>query len=169
MADAFPAITLWPEWAWAICFLDKRVENRDWHPPRHLIGRRLAIHAGAHVGGRKGAVARGEGIDALARMASFANWKQTTDADNWGHADFLYCVRGGVTKDTAEHPIVTSAIVAVATLAGADTEDRTPWDVPGCWHWRLDDVVVLDPPAPMRGAQGLWTWTPGLDGRTDVR
>ena len=153
------AITLWPEWAWAICHLGKRVENRTWHPPRELIGRRLAIHAGAHVGGRKGSAATAEGRTDLGLMALRAGW---------------VLLRSGVFqhRETAEEVVfrpVTSAVVAVATLTGVDDEDRTPWDVPGDWHWRLDDVVVLDRPVPMRGAQGLWTWTPGLDGRDDVR
>ena len=46
------ALTLWPEWAYAITHLGKDVENRDWERlPTWLTGRYLAIHAGAHIGG----------------------------------------------------------------------------------------------------------------------
>jgi hypothetical protein len=55
---------------------------------------------------------------------------------------------------------IRSSIVATAILTGADRDMRTGWDVPDAWHWRLADVVVLDPPRPMRGAQGLWEVTP---------
>ena len=42
MAD-LRALTLWPEWAWAIHHLDKRVENRGWPIP---AGEWFALHAG---------------------------------------------------------------------------------------------------------------------------
>ena len=41
------ALTLHAPWAWAICFLGKRVENRTWAPPSGMIGKRFAIHAGS--------------------------------------------------------------------------------------------------------------------------
>jgi hypothetical protein len=40
------ALTIQQPWAWVICYLDKRIENRDWAPPRQMIGRHIAIHAG---------------------------------------------------------------------------------------------------------------------------
>ena len=44
------ALTLHPEWAWAICHAFKRVENRSWHPGKRLpVGSRLAIHAGRTI------------------------------------------------------------------------------------------------------------------------
>lgn len=172
------AITLWPEWAWAICYLGKATENRSWYPPRELIGRRLAIHAGAYVGGRKAQAAAAEAVDAVSRMAGFAGWRITTHSDRRGPfaIEAVRLRERAATTFAADGPhlagfgsVPTSAVVAVATLASVDDEDRTPWDVPGEWHWRLADVVVLDRPVPMRGAQGLWHWTPALDGRDDVR
>lgn len=32
-------------WLWAITELDKRIDNRTWKPPAHLIGQRIALHA----------------------------------------------------------------------------------------------------------------------------
>lgn len=134
------AITLWPEWAWAICRLGKRVENRTWTPqPRIQIGDRFAIHAGKHLGGRPGATARGEALQSVAHMARLA----FPDADTGFTArDLLACT--------------TSAIVCTAVLDAVDTVGRTAWDVPRSWHWRLRDVVVLDTPIAMGGRQGLW-------------
>lgn len=124
------ALTLWPEWAWAICHLDKRVENRTWAPGARLpVGSRLAIHAGKYIGGTLGAT--DEGVEAVRFMARGA---QTVGIDR----------------------CTTSAIVAVVTIDGFDQEQRTKWDVPGLWHWRFRDVEVLATPIPCRGAQGLW-------------
>lgn len=43
------AMTLWQPWAYAICSLNKRVENRTWQPPRAVWGKRIAIHAGRKI------------------------------------------------------------------------------------------------------------------------
>lgn len=43
------AITLWQPWAWAICYAGKRIENRTWPPPKALLGKQVAIHAGKHL------------------------------------------------------------------------------------------------------------------------
>lgn len=40
------ALTLHRPWPWAICYANKRVENRTWKPPVSLIGCWIAIHAG---------------------------------------------------------------------------------------------------------------------------
>lgn len=45
------ALTLWPEWVYAIVHLGKRIENRGWPPPESLIGQPFALHAGKSIGG----------------------------------------------------------------------------------------------------------------------
>lgn len=45
------ALTLWPEWAYAVAHLGKDVENRSWPPPQTVIRKRIAIHGGASIGG----------------------------------------------------------------------------------------------------------------------
>ena len=40
------ALTLRQPWATAIRDLGKRVENRTWRPPAHMLGQTIAIHAG---------------------------------------------------------------------------------------------------------------------------
>lgn len=50
----------------------------------------------------------------------------------------------------------TGRIVGSVTYLGCDTDQRTPWDIPGCWHWRLGDAQeVLG--AVLPGRLGLWT------------
>lgn len=157
------ALTLWPEWAAAIAFLGKLVENRAWHPGRAFVGQRIAIHAGAHVGGRPGRVAAYEGLEALEGTASWAGWDLDRTVPR-----FEEVVREGKQlsrmvfgRDGREGgldvPVARKAIVCTAVLLGADTEQRTPWDVQGGVHWRLGDVRRLEVAVPCKGAQGLWT------------
>ena len=47
------ALTLYPEFAWGVTALDKRVENRHVAPMR-LVGKYLLIHAGKLIGGKSG-------------------------------------------------------------------------------------------------------------------
>jgi len=39
------ALSLKQHWLYAITDLDKRIENRSWPPPAHIIGKRIALHA----------------------------------------------------------------------------------------------------------------------------
>jgi len=41
---ALYALTIKQPWAWAILHAGKRIENREWAPPRAMIGKHLAIH-----------------------------------------------------------------------------------------------------------------------------
>ena len=126
------ALTLWPEWAYAIAHLGKDVENRSWRPPAWLIGRRLAIHAGADLGGRPGR---------MARLEAQAN---------------LLCALGR--EPPVGVQIATRRIVAVVTVGEPTRDSQSPWAVPGEWHWPLTEVVRVDVPV-LRGAQGLWRLT----------
>jgi hypothetical protein len=39
------ALSVQQPWAWAILHAGKDIENRTWAPPRHIVGRRVWIHA----------------------------------------------------------------------------------------------------------------------------
>ena len=45
------------------------------------------------------------------------------------------------------------------TTSHAD-DHRTPWDVPGQWHWRLADVERVEGQPSVKGQLGLWDWQP---------
>lgn len=185
--DRLMAITLWPEWAWAIDLpstLAKRVENRDWAPPgRYLAPHRalLAIHAGAHIGGRKGLPARREGLLSVAMMARCAGLIASTPAR--GKAQFipglhgqardldleLYDVLDHGTVSTARRPVVTSAIIGIARLThvippGEEERNRDlretggvyGWKVPDLHGWVFDYCPLTEPVPHARGEQGLW-------------
>lgn len=140
------ALTLWPEWAWAVAHLGKRVENRTWAPPRWAMGRRLAIHGGAAFGGHTARVGAGGKVPASWLYAVQAMLDMGLRA---GEAAV-----GPVTMGRLI-PEAQSKIVAVGRLSGVVTESADPWFV-GPFGWVLSDVVVLPAPVPCRGAQGLW-------------
>jgi hypothetical protein len=138
------ALTLWPEWAWAVAHLGKDVENRAWAPNGQtwhgVEGRLFAIHAGKHVGGKPGVRAYREGVAMVLDMAEVA-----------GHA--MHEVAPRMHQELA---ISTSAILAVVTIGEPTRSSPSPWAVPGRWHWPLLQVRTLAAPVPCRGAQGLW-------------
>lgn len=149
------ALTLWPEWAFAIAHLGKDVENRTWTPPKALIGQRIAIHAGAYIGGRRARVAVEEGAQALRDMARRAG------VDISVVLPILACTWTSSTRILQNEPwrstpIVTRAIVATAVLAEVRRDSPSPWAVSGAVHWCLADVQVLSDPEPCSGRQGLW-------------
>lgn len=130
------AITLKHPWPWAVCVLNKRIENRTWEPwPKQLkIGDWLAIHGG------KWPTSQNEigGIEDEAN--DLANdFKDRDFARNLHLADVKAC----------------SGIVAVCKFGGVVTESDDPW-FEGPFGWLLNDLVVLRKPVPCKGAQGLW-------------
>ena len=141
------ALTLWPEWAWAIRRLGKDVENRSWAPPGYLVGRRLAIHAGAFVGGRKGSVAEEEGVDALVYMADRAGWTLRVEDG---------AISAAKGQRSVKERIAVRAIVATVRLDGWTSESESPWAVPGQVHWLLSAVEPVAALPRMNGRQGLW-------------
>lgn len=133
------ALTLHAGWAWAICHLGKRIENRPWKIPASMIGERIAIHAGANIGARKGSTAAMETIQRIEQAARAAGYT------------------GDVWAASTEAP--TRAIVATAVLESCsmNPDDAGGWAVPGQYGWVLADVRVLAEPVPVqRGSLGLW-------------
>lgn len=154
------ALTLWPEWVWAIHKLDKRVENRTWKIPS---GRWFALHAGAHVGGRKGSVAEAEGWEGVRAMATRAGW--VAPAPLWRvHA---LAKHGRIIQRDPKAPL-TSMIHGLFRVRGYVTGDNGSWHVPG-QVGNVLDYVPLAEPIPCKGAQGLWTVPADVVERMAVR
>lgn len=130
------ALTVHPEWAWAIAHAGKWVENRTWFPPDALIGERIAIHGGARIRDLDRAIetARETGLSA----------HQVGDA-------------GAVVIDGRTTLVWRSAIVATAVLHSVSAEVLgTPWQVPGHLAWILTEVQTLPKPVSCTGRLGLW-------------
>ena len=152
------ALTLWPEWAHAIAHLGKRVENRNWPPPATMVGEDIAIHAGAHIGGRRGVVAMREGIEAVKSMAPVP---LESDETYWPYEIAQLGPAGPLHRRLP--PIRTRSIVALVRLARVEPGFAHPldddWRAPGArFWWHVTNVRrPLIPIHLERGSLGLWT------------
>jgi len=157
------ALTLKPQWAHAICWHTKRVENRSRPIPAALIGTRIAIHAGRFVPGAwwdevraasGGTVPRGREPVPLIREDS-----------DW-HAPFA--MRGPWEADARR--MQCRAIVATAVIRPWSNGRSELWGDPAAasW-WALDEVHVLEQAIPMkRGQLGLWRLPEDIAGQLEV-
>jgi hypothetical protein len=139
------ALTLTPEWAFAIAHLDKRVENRTWKPPAAMIGETIALHAGM----------KRPDWPAVELVARIAGWEIYGYGRDFKRGDHI------VNRPTV---LTRGAIVATFTLAGVRAvyeEDATGWEV-GPFCWDIADVRVLDRPVTCAGMLGLWTVPGGM-------
>jgi len=128
------ALTLKHPWAFAICHMGKRIENRSWMPPPRLIGHTIAIHGGMQPKAR----AALEDIAAVGR-------------------DLLR--RFGIPEgfsDVTLQEMIMPGIVATATLSAVLRNSRDPWFDHSGYGWGLSNVMVLPSPIACGGAQGLW-------------
>ena len=60
-------------------------------------------------------------------------------------------------------PLPLGAFVCTALLVACHSTGRVPSDEygdygPGRFAWELREVIVLDPPVPALGRQGIWRW-----------
>jgi hypothetical protein len=145
-------ITVYPEWAWAICCLGKDVENRSWAVPAAFIGRTIAIHAGAHLGGDLRDRADAPALRLMAYRATLAGW-------TWEDVALRGPVlrRGGVEVVARPEAVTRSAIVATARIASCVRAAWSGWAEAGYCHWMLGQVRPLPQAIPCRGMPGLWT------------
>ena len=55
LAGDFRALSIWPEWIYAFCFLNKRIENRGptvARDARRHIGEWIGLHGSKRIGGK---------------------------------------------------------------------------------------------------------------------
>jgi len=158
------AVTVRPEYAFAMLSLGKRIENRGF-TPQGLIGSRIALHVGKSVGGTptKPSIARGfrELACDMVRCGYLA-------APVWfkGEEPLLAWQPLGDTIRKSSHvlrdgDLLKSAIFATArleTFKGQVPAGYCPlWARPSFEWWVLEDFAPLPEPIPCRGQQGLWT------------
>ena len=153
MPETYPTITIWQPWATLIMAGAKPFEFRKWAAPKNLVGRRVAIHAGA----RK--VKRAEVVDLLLRL-------QGEGGKGTG-------LRVGPAIELLDRVLVSPGILPVASVLGIATlgrprkassifrgdvadSDRIDEHV---WAWPLSDIERFEPYRPARGSQGWWNWT----------
>lgn len=132
------ALTLAQPWPSAMLLSDcpKRIENRDWLPPRKLLGEYVALHGGRLP------KSKAEFAEARAALEWVDQYVfQDESGDPWDDDSILkVCVQG---------------IYAVARVSEVLPASDDPWFM-GAFGWVLTDFVAIDPPVPCRGAQKLW-------------
>jgi len=148
------AITIWPEWAHCIAHRGQNVVNRGRTAPAELIGQRIAIHAGRHIGGRPTKRSAVEGLANMTAEAQRSGVRFGVELDpKTNEYGTRYSPYNAAHRPYTLRPIVCGAIVASATLervmrTRSPTEARQlkPWaiDRPGFW-WFLSDVVTIEP------------------------
>ncbi|MFG1270555.1 hypothetical protein V5F40_21635 [Xanthobacter sp. DSM 14520] len=148
------ALTVWQPWASLIVYRVKPYEFRARRPPAGMVGRRIAIHAGARP------VQLAELRDLVDRLSGSEAW---TTGLMPAALDFL--------KRALEAPglLPLSAVLGTAVLgAGVSAGELAPElrltvnDSDRLNHcnfgWPLSEVERFDVPVPARGAQGFWAW-----------
>lgn len=139
------AITLWPEWAYAVRHLGKRIENRGRVAP-FKKGELIAIHAGVKP-------MTGPRLYDVVEMAVLAGWRLDHDG---GDTQGIWLERDGEYQCVSHERITTGAIIALAEFGGTFIGSSFPWSAPGQKHWRLSSVMPVPEPVPCRGKQGPW-------------
>jgi len=140
------AITLWPEWAWAIVHLGKDVENRSWVIPPGLY----CLHAGMRFDGR--GIKPEHREDAILSVRGTAHYQNLTREQ----IDALDQM-----KDTL---IPVGHIVGLIRVTGHTNYLRQTqwnrsmgWAAPGQIANHIELIHTLPTPIPCKGALGLWT------------
>ena len=70
-------------------------------------------------------------------------------------------------KKSLKFPLVSSLVSSPSTLSygviigevrlvNVITGSASPWALPGCYHWVLDDPFLYAEPIPFKGRLGLW-------------
>lgn len=144
MADRLFALTYWRPWPTLILTRGKDCENRGQPPPRHLIGKRVAVHAGKRFGiGEwpfEGTPPRDEdcplGIVGTVHIVGALD-RRTTPA------------RVMLGRDLSIVPASDPDYRRVAKL------DSSPWWA-GPVGILVDEPIALPRPIAINGAQGWW-------------
>ncbi len=157
------ALTLHPEWAWAITALGKDVENRLKKPPKTLKeGDLLAIHSGVSFGGRQKYIKNEHIFEPVEEKARRTGWRIGHNPAENGL--LVYNVNRPDTLRIGVHQIPKGSFVAVAEFYGflnplevpCNSQENWPWWDSLYFGWQLRNVVTLEVPVPCRGQQGIW-------------
>lgn len=129
------AITLWPEWAYAIWKLGKDGENRTWRLWDSLIGQPVAIHAG---------------VKPVHAVPGSQRW-----AELCAFNDTLIAVGSSGTASFADP--LRAHIVSIVVFGEPTQSSRSKWAAnDGQWFWPVVKHNPLRKPVKCKGAQGMW-------------
>ena len=149
------AITIHQPRASLLAHSVQTIETRSWHPPRSIIGTRIAIHAGKFMPPRSWVY--GPLQDAIEDLYG-PNWRSTAP-----FGAVVAIARLASTREVIGHDL-SYAYLSPQSQTVDDHRDQVPVALygnfsHGRWLWFLEDVEVMKPVAA-RGRQGFWDWTP---------
>ncbi len=151
-------LTVWEPWASLIVAGAKPYEFRGYPVRRSLIGKRIAIHAGARP------VKKDEVRDLLLRLQGPEPW--TTALKPEIAVPLLERVLTSPAILPRSHVLATAVLGEptpawriVGEFGGAmNDSDR---DAHSNWAWPVSEVRPYQPPIAASGAQGFWRWSDG--------
>ncbi len=129
------ALSVQQPWAWAILHAGKDIENRTWAPPRHIIGRRIWIHASK----------KRQPIEPSELLPSFTLGELVVT----GISGRLHLV-----PELRELPL--GAILGSVRVVGTTRIAKGNRWFSGPIGWVLTDPSPLARPVATRGSLGLW-------------
>lgn len=150
MGEMLPALTVWQPWASLIVAGFKPYEFRRWPGPKLVVGRRIAIHAGA----------RPARCDEIAELLERLHRRMSKIDER--AVPFLE--RAHLTPGILPlSSVLGTAVMGEPKLAARlfadeiDPNDSSRIDH-SIWAWPMLDIERFDIPVPARGAQGFWRW-----------
>ncbi len=144
------ALTIKQPWAASILNFGKRIENRTWKPPAHIIGKKIWLHSAKKDDGWEWS----QVIQQIGHKKWFQVWRDFRDCSDVGNSHNYF------------ESLPRGAIVGSATVLGwidSEVGQGEPWFC-GPYGWVLDNVEKLDKPIPCRGQLGLWKVGAELEG-----
>jgi hypothetical protein len=157
MSVVIPAITIWQPWATLITEGFKPYEFRSRKPPAPLIGKRVAIHAGARP------VRRSEINGLINDLVN--DWRGTGLVETGQLMDLLEKVfneptilplRSVVCTALLGEPLRDAELAAAIGVSHVNDSDR---DAHSNWGWPLTEIRRVEPFQPARGMQAIgWPW-----------
>lgn len=150
MAEPIRCLTLWQPWASLLASGTKRYETRSWSTPYRGL---LAIHAAKRWAGAE-------------RLA----WQRAmTQLVSRSTGDRIAAAGAGFWAAVGPCDLPLGAIVGLGQLASCELMDQAliesqdedelafgDWR-PGRYAWRIEQVIRLPEPIPLKGRQGMWT------------
>lgn len=157
------ALSLWRPYPWAFFYPPpgwrKSLENRDWTPPKGLIGQRFALHAGQKYDS--------DGHDFI--RTTLNGWQDIGGAvglfPEMAHTGIIGTVKllgwmdGKSWDDAFDHMRVH--IGKEGHLWPRTHPDQRRWFI-GRYAWIVTEPRLLSAPIPCRGFQKLWTLPPDV-------
>lgn len=156
------ALTLRHPWAFAIAFLGKDIENRDWSEQvaeimgLHAVierGDTVAIHGGA-APQRPKRKARSLDNPWLAYLRDLNALRSLMDGQ-WPDEALAYLAQRAGGRPVQPEDFIMPGIVATCEIVGSTWASRSRWAAAGDLHLMLADVVRIEP-VQVPGSRGFW-------------